>query len=146
MIPHHLIAAEAILRILLGVIFFAQGYDKVFRMKVPGVIKTFQYPLQLQKLPRFLIVICAYYTSYIELIGGFLLLLGWFKFVTLYLLGVDLIIVVVAFSLMHPMWNMKHVFPRIGMLVTLLLMPPAWAVISVDYWWSVIHFLRQITY
>jgi uncharacterized membrane protein YphA (DoxX/SURF4 family) len=145
MIPNHLIAAEAILRVLLGILFFAQGYDKVFRLTVKGVIRTFQYPLQLKILPRFVLVASAYYTSYIELLGGFFLVLGCLKFLTLYLLGIDLVIVVTAFSIMNPVWNMKHLFPRIGMLVTLLLMPPTWSVMSVDYWWSVIHFLQHIT-
>ena len=141
---HHQIAVETILRVILGILFFAQGFDKVFNIGVKNVIATFEYPVRLKHLPEFPLVVAAYYTSYVELIGGALLLIGFMKYYALYLLGIDILIVCVALSSLDAMWDMKFVFPRLTLLISLFLLPSEWGVISIDHFWSIIRFTKEL--
>lgn len=125
--------AVFIARVILGILFFAQGYDKVFKVKLHSVIATFRQPMESKRIPDLVLTASAYYTSYIELIGGALLIIGFAKTYVLALLGLDLILVAAAFSIMKPMWDMQYFFPRLALLVFLLLVPPAWDVLSADY-------------
>jgi uncharacterized membrane protein YphA (DoxX/SURF4 family) len=142
---HHEIAGALIVRVFLGLLFFFQGYDAVFKVKIHGVIQAIQEPFSNFGVPAFLVVMGAWFTSYIELIGGFLLIIGFAKYYALYLLGLDLIIASIAFGIVKPMWDMQHVFPRLVLLIFLLVIPSQWDVISVDYIWSVIKFIKSIT-
>ncbi|MEO9257609.1 MAG: DoxX family membrane protein, partial [Crocinitomicaceae bacterium] len=105
------------LRLILGILFFFQGYDKVVRIGMKGVASTFKEELGEIRLPKALLVSSAWFTSYVELIGGLLLILGLFKIPVLCILGLDVILVTAAFSLISPMWDMKYVFPRIFLLI-----------------------------
>ena len=120
------------LRVILGLLFFFQGYDKIFKIKINGVISTFRYELGNIKVPNFILKITAYYTSYIEFVCGALLIIGLFTKYSLYLLGIDLILVVGAFSLIKPMWDMQLLFPRLMLLSILLYLPEEWNLISLD--------------
>jgi uncharacterized membrane protein YphA (DoxX/SURF4 family) len=140
---HAHIAAEALARIFLGILFFAQGYDKVFKIGISEVITNFEYPLRLRHLPRFPLVLAAYYTSFVELVCGFLLIIGFMKYYALYLLGIDLLIVCASLTLLEPLWDMKHVFPHLLLLLIVFIIPSEWAVYSVDYAWSIIRFIHQ---
>ena len=142
---HHEVAAALIARVFLGLLFFFQGFDAVFRVRTSGVIQTIEEPLLKIGMPDFMIVMGAWFTSYIQLIGGFLLVIGFAKYYAMYLLGLDLIIASIAFGAMKPMWDMQHVFPRLVLLLFLLVIPSQWDVISVDYAWSIIKFIRSIT-
>ncbi|CAN5397214.1 hypothetical protein BH10BAC1_BH10BAC1_19190 [soil metagenome] len=122
-----------ILRMILGILFFFQGFDKVFKIKLNEVIKTFQVELGAIKVPNWIMFPLAYYTSYIELIGGILLIIGLFKTSALYLLGIDLIIVSGAFSMIKPMWDMQLLFPRLILLSALLYLPASWDILSLDH-------------
>lgn len=125
--------AVFIARVILGVLFFAQGYDKVFRVKIEGVISAFAQPVYNKRIPRFLLVLIAYYTSYVELIGGLLLILGLAKEYVMAFLGLDLIFVAIAFSIIKPMWDMQYFFPRLVLLLFLVIVPFGWDRLSVDY-------------
>ena len=125
--------AVLIARVILGILFFAQGYDKVFKVKPSGVIATFRAPFEARRVPGFAIAGAAYYTSYIELIGGLLLIIGLAKNFVLPLLGLDLILVAAGFSMMKPMWDMQYFFPRLALLIFLLVAPAGWDVLSADY-------------
>ncbi len=122
-----------ILRLTLALLFVFQGFDKVFHLKMKKVAKAFQYELGNKHIPRWIVFTAAIYTSYIELIGGLLLIIGLFKTYALYLLGLDLILVTAAFSIIYPMWDMKMVLPRLFLLGALLYLPQAWDVFSIDY-------------
>ncbi|PJA09561.1 MAG: hypothetical protein COX70_01490 [Flavobacteriales bacterium CG_4_10_14_0_2_um_filter_32_8] len=122
-----------ILRVILGLLFFFQGYDKVFKVKMGEVVKTFQLELGNIKVPNFILKVSAYYSSYIEFTCGLFLIIGLFTQYSLYLLGIDLILVVGAFSLIKPMWDMQLVFPRLMLLSILLYLPEEWNQISVDH-------------
>lgn len=122
-----------ILRVILGILFFFQGYDKVFKIKMRGVIETFKFELGTIKVPKWILLPSSYFTSYIELIGGILLIIGLFKIYALYLLGIDLIIVTAAFSMIKPMWDMQLLFPRLVLLGILLYLPDSWDILSLDH-------------
>mgnify|MGYP001619486453 CR=1 FL=1 len=142
---NHEIAGALIARVFLGLLFFFQGFDAVFRIKIHGVMQTIEEPLSKIGVPGFLIVMGAWFTSYVELIGGFLLIIGFAKYYAMYLLGLDLIIASIAFGIMKPMWDMQYVFPRLALLIFLLIIPSQWDVLSVDYVWSIIKFIKSIT-
>ena len=138
------VMAVFIARVFLGLLFFFQGVDAVFNIRIKGVIQTIREPLVSRGVPPFMILLGAYYTSYIELIGGLCLIIGFAKYYALYLLGIDLLIASIAFGIVKPMWDMQFVFPRLALLIFFLIAPSQWDVISVDYIWSLIKFVKSI--
>ena len=62
-----------------GIIFFMQGYGKYSGWAWVRCMKVFLKILKNTVLPKWLIISTAYYTSYIELVGGFLLIAGLFR-------------------------------------------------------------------
>lgn len=116
--------AAFITRVLLGIIFLMQGYGKVFTFGMDNLYKGFA-PYEKQ-LPKFLVVFTAYYTTYVELIGGMLLVLGLLRNYALYALGSVLLIVSFGHGLSQPIWDLSHVFPRAVLLIALLVMPQEW--------------------
>ena len=133
MLEYKLQIAEAILRVFTGVLFLFQGADKLFNVKISGVINTFLAEAERHHIHRPWVTIVAYYTSIVEFLGGILLILGLFTNYSLILLGIDMVMVAFAFSLMNAVWDMRHVFPRIVLLTTLLLMPNDWSKLSLDF-------------
>jgi uncharacterized membrane protein YphA (DoxX/SURF4 family) len=119
-------AALLFTRALLGIIFLMQGYGKVFTYTVPKVYSMFFNDFEKTLLPKWLIWGTAYYTSYVELICGFLLIIGLFRKYALYLLGVDLLVVSFGHGLIEPIWDLQHVMPRAILLIILLLAPGEW--------------------
>ena len=124
---------EFVLRVILGLLFFFQGYDKVVKVGVKDVIRTFRFELGTIKVPDGILTITTYYTSYAEFFGGMLLIAGLFTKYALYMLGVDLILVVGAFSMIKPMWDMQLVFPRLVLYSILLYLPQEYDKISADH-------------
>jgi uncharacterized membrane protein YphA (DoxX/SURF4 family) len=114
------------IRVLLGIIFFMQGFGKVFTIGISHVYDMFFKPFENTFLPRWLIVFTGYYTAYAELLCGFLLITGLFKKYALYFLAIDLLIVSFGHGLMEPIWDLSHVMPRAVLLAALFLLPTAW--------------------
>ena len=83
-------------------------------------------------MPRFLIVLATWFTAYTELICGFLLIIGLFESIALFLLGLNLIVAAIGFSINTPMWDSKYVFPRLVLLLLLLIVPNTWDAWSLD--------------
>ncbi|MBC7864224.1 MAG: DoxX family protein [Bacteroidia bacterium] len=129
---YNFIAADLFLRCVAGLLFFFQGYDKLFRLGLKEVVKTFHYDAESHHVPDFFVWMIAIYSSFVEFFCGLLLILGLFKTWALVLLGLDIILVVFAFSFMKPMWDMKHVFPRFILLIALLVIPAQWGKFSLD--------------
>lgn len=126
--------AILIIRLILGLIFLMQGFGKVFSWGVENVYKAdFFYGTFKDLLPDFIIQSTAYYTSYIELIGGLLLIMGLKTNYALYALSSVLIIVTFGHGLAEPVWDLSHVMYRTILLVSLLLLPKEWDRLSVDY-------------
>ena len=128
--------AELLIRIFAAVLFIFQGYDKLFRIKMPAVIAAFVADTDRFHVPRPLVKLIAYYTSLVEFFAGLFLLAGFFTTYALYALGLDLIIVSIAFSYMNPMWDMKFVFPRFILVITLLFIPEHYRFFSLDHFIS----------
>lgn len=124
--------AVFIARLFLGILFFIQGYDAIFKVKIINIIRTYSDSFAEKGIPRFITVSGAIFTSYVEFIGGFLLIIGLFKYWALYFLGIDLILASLAFGIVTPMWDMRHVFPRLLLLLFLLIVPYSWDIISLD--------------
>ncbi len=128
------IVAVTTVRLLLGFIFLMQGFGKVFTWGIDGVYHMkFFYDTYKDLLPDPVIVLTVYYTSYIELIGGFLVVIGFKRDYALYALASVLVIVTFGHGLAEPIWNLSHVMPRAILLVALLLLPKEWDIISLDY-------------
>ncbi|AEA45172.1 DoxX family protein [Fluviicola taffensis DSM 16823] len=127
------IAAITIARVFLGILFLFQGYDAVFNIGLKKVTDTYQANFGLKGIPRNLTSFAAWYTSCTELICGLLLVLGLFEFASLYLLGINLIIAAIGFGLNAPLWDTKNVYPRLILLLFLLIVPAHWHHWSLDY-------------
>ena len=121
------------LRLLLGFIFLMQGAGKVFKI---GVENLYNMPFFKDTfeglLPDFLVYATAYYTSYVEMIGGFLLVIGFKRDWALYALASVLVIVTFGHGLAEPIWEMSHVMYRAILLIPLLLLPKEWDRFSLD--------------
>ncbi|MDZ4663397.1 MAG: DoxX family protein [Bacteroidota bacterium] len=130
---YHEIVAVLIARVFLGCLFFFQGYDAVFKIKVRNVVATFEANFANKGIPRLLTVAASWFTSYTELICGFLLILGIFEYYALYLLGINLIIAAIGFGIASPMWDTRYVLPRLSLLLFLLIVPQGWNVLSLNH-------------
>jgi putative oxidoreductase len=117
---------EFLVRLFCGIIFLFQGFDKLFTVKMTGVVDSFSLETSKLHVPRFLVFFVAFITSMIEFLGGAMLILGLYKNIALTLLGIDIIIVTVAFSFLNPIWDMRHVFPRLLLISLLMIMPDEW--------------------
>lgn len=129
---YHEEAAVFIARVFLGCLFFFQGYDAVFNIKIKNVIETYRTHFTNKGMPYFVIILASWFTTCTGLIGGTLLILGLFKYVALYLLGANMIIAAIGFGITTPMWDTRYVLPRLILLLLLLLVPQSWDVLSLD--------------
>jgi putative oxidoreductase len=129
----HFIAAAFIARVFLGCLFFFQGYDAVFSVKVKNVIGTFESNFSKSGIPRFFTVYASWFTCLSELICGALLIFGLFQYPSLYILGINLIIASIGFGITTPMWDTKHVLPRLILILLLLLIPNHYSSWSLDH-------------
>jgi putative oxidoreductase len=128
------IIALATIRLVLGFIFLMQGFGKVFTWGLDKVFHMpFFYDTYKNLLPTSLIWFTVYYTSWVELIGGFMVVIGLKRDWALYLLASDLVIVSFGHGLAEPIWDLSHVMPRTILLVSLLLLPKDWDRFSVDF-------------
>lgn len=121
------------LRLILGFIFFFQGYGKVFKFGLDAVYNNFFVKAYNKILPDFLLLFSAYYTSIIELAAGILLIIGFKRDYALYALASVLVIVSFGHGLKDPIWDVSDVMYRTILLVTLLLLPKELDKYSVDY-------------
>jgi len=120
-------------RLLLGFIFLMQGYGKVFTWGIEKLNNMeFFHETYKNILPDYITQATAYYTSYVELIGGFLLVLGFKKDYALYALASVLIIVTFGHGLAEPIWDLSHVMYRAILLIALLIIPKEWDSYSLD--------------
>ena len=124
--------AVLIMRLLLGLIFFFQGFGKVFKFGLENVYKNFFLNSYSDLLPDFLLLITAYYTSLIELIAGLLLIIGLKTNYALYALASVVVIVTIGHGLKEPIWDLSHVMYRTALLIPLLLLPRNLDIYSID--------------
>jgi putative oxidoreductase len=84
-------------------------------------------------LPKPLLVIVLYFTTFSELIGGAFLLLGLLRKWTYRTLALVLLVVSFGHGLESPIWDLQHVFFRAALLVPLFLLPFDWDPHSLDH-------------
>lgn len=125
--------ALLIMRFVLGILFFMQGYDKVFGLGLKRTEAGIEEALQGKHLPAPLVKIVTIISSFIELAGGVMLVAGFLIYPALIFLGIDLLIVVFAMSLREPLWDMRYVWPRLILILALLLLPMAYDRLSLDH-------------
>jgi len=130
---YHETVAVLIARVFLGLLFFFQGYDAVFNVKIKNVIGTYQVTFANKGIPKVFTTWASWYTSCTALIGGFLLIIGLFEYFTLYLLGINIIIASIGFGINTPVWDTKFVFPRLLLLLLLLMIPESINTFTCDY-------------
>jgi uncharacterized membrane protein YphA (DoxX/SURF4 family) len=119
----HYIVAAFIARVILGCLFFFQGYDAVFRIKVKNVYNSLENNFNKSGIPSSLTFYASWFTCLSELICGGLLIIGLFQYPALYILGLNLIVASIGFGITTPMWDTKHVLPRLVLILILLLIP-----------------------
>ena len=132
--------ALLIMRIVLGILFLMQGYDKIFGLGLKRTEAGIEDALQGKHLPPSLVKAITIISSFIELAGGIMLITGFLIYPALVLLGLDLIAVVFAMSLREPLWDMRYVWPRLVLILALLLLPTACDRLSLDY---LFHFYER---
>lgn len=115
--------ALLLLRTTAGILFFFQGYDKLFRLGTSKVLDTIADPMRKTLLPIPALRPMVFASSWIELMGGLCLILGLFKSYALFALSADLAMVALMFSSMKAMWDMQYFFPRFVMVLAVLLLP-----------------------
>lgn len=118
--------ALLIIRLTIGFIFLMQGFGKVFSMGVENLYTSYFQPTFAEKLPNFLTYATAYYASYIELLGGVLLVIGLKRDYALYFLGSVIVIVSFGHGLEKPIWDLSDVLFRLIPMSALLLLPSEW--------------------
>jgi putative oxidoreductase len=114
--------AEVFVRCFLGILFAFQGYDKLFVVRIKNVVNAFHNEADRKHIPEFLLVFTSYFTSITEFAGGILLITGLFHQFVPIVLAINLLVVAFAFSFLRPMWDMQHVFPRVILLILILLL------------------------
>ncbi len=121
------------MRLILGFIFFWQGHGKVFKFGIDNVYNNFFKKTYQELLPDFIVLATAYFTTFAELIAGFMLVIGLGRDWALYVLAAVLIVVTFGHGMAEPIWDTAHVLVRALFLVPLLLLPKEWDVFSLDH-------------
>ncbi len=122
-------------RLVLGFIFAFQGIGKVFKWGIENVYLN-SFESYEKYFSEYILYAVTYYTSYVELIAGILLLIGIWRDYALYALATVLVIVSFGHGVDAPIWPLEHVIFRLMLLVTLLLLPKEWDKIQADHFLS----------
>lgn len=120
-------------RALLAVLFIFQGYDKFFRVGPKEVARSLYPSFQKFGFSAGLVHTAIWLNAFIEFTCGLFLLVGLLKYVSLTLIGLNMLVVSVGMSLINPVWDMKLVFPRFILLLIILLFPNEYDVLSLSY-------------
>lgn len=121
-------------RVVLGLLFGMRGWDKVFNMS-PAVhaSRFFTGPYADTWIPQWLLWVTGVSIPFVELIGGWLLVIGWRTNEALVALGLVLMLVTYGHMLANPMFNDVIVFTRLVLLVTVAVAPRSSDRLSLDY-------------
>ena len=119
-------------RMVAGILFIAQGYDKLFVLGISKVMEPFTLAFSNKKIPASFLHIAILLSTLIEFSGGLFLALGLMRDLSLYLLLINMIGVAAGFCLIRPIWDMQHYFPRFLLLLLIILLPPEWDLWRLD--------------
>ena len=126
--------AVLLARGVLGLIFFMAGFWKVFTMgPTAHAHKWFVDPYAKTFLPSWALWAAGVTIPFVELAGGFLMLIGWRIREASYGLGAVLLIVTFGHLLAEPLYEFHtHVIPRLALLLFVLATPAGWDRLSLD--------------
>jgi uncharacterized membrane protein YphA (DoxX/SURF4 family) len=119
------------LRSLAGIIFLMQGWGKVFQFGIWGLYENTFKPFE-AILPKPILVATLFFTTFAELLGGALLVLGWQRKWVYQILAAVLLVVSFGHGLESPIWDLQHVVFRAILLVPLFFLPDEWDIWSLD--------------
>lgn len=122
-------------RAVLGLIFFMAGMYKVFQMgPLEHARQLFVEPYSNTFLPAWALWMVGASIPIIELVAGALVLLGFRTRDALISLGFVLVTVTFGHLLQEPLYEFHtQVIPRLALLLFILLLPPEYDRISIDY-------------
>jgi putative oxidoreductase len=125
-------------RVILGLIFGMAGYWKVFELTPVGhAQKLFIGPYANTWIPVWMLWATGTVIPVVELVAGWLLVVGWRVREALMALAVVLMTVTYGHLLLEPLYNFNgHVIPRTVLLLVLALTPRSYDVLCVDAWLS----------
>jgi thiosulfate dehydrogenase (quinone) large subunit len=123
-------------RVILGLIFGMAGYYKCFAMTPVGHARHyFIEPYATTWIPTWLLWTTGVTIPIVELIAGWLLVVGWRVRESLVALGLVLIIVTYGHLLKEPLFSFSgHVIPRLALLVFVAMLPADEDWLSLDWW------------
>lgn len=119
-------------RWVLGTLLLFQAFDKIFTVGLSSFNATIVDGLKKSKLPKGFILFSGTVSSYIELVGSIMLILGVFLPLVYPILALNLLMVSIGFSYMKPMWDMNIFFPRFVLLIFLMSIPSVLDIYSLD--------------
>jgi uncharacterized membrane protein YphA (DoxX/SURF4 family) len=126
-------------RVIVGLIFGMAGFAKVFTLTPMGhAQKYFTGPYADAWIPYWMLLAAGVTVPFIELIAGWLLVVGLFRRPASIALGFVLVLVTYGHLLKESLYSPQgHIFPR-----TLLLIP-TWILSTEDDMWSLDYLLLQ---
>lgn len=127
-------AALLLVRLVLGTLLIMQRYDRLFRVGIRGVADAYRYPDTGSAPPWPMLYAGIFFTSCIEFFGGILLVLGLFREWLYPLLALDIVIATAGLAWKETMPDLRHIFPRTGLLLALMLLPLNWDGWALDVW------------
>jgi len=118
-------------RVMVGLLFGMAGYHKVFvQGPVAHAQQWFTVPYAQSWMPQWLLYSTGVTVPFIELIAGWLLVVGLFRLPAALALGGVLLLVTYGHALKEPLFNVNsHIIPR-----TLLLIPTWIFPVESDPW------------
>lgn len=118
----------AVLRIVVGVVFFVHGYQKLFKLGIHGVAGFFGHT----GIP--LPVVAATIVTLVEFVGGILLITGLATRIPAALNAVDMIVAILAVHLKHGFYssNGGYEFPLTLLAATVCLVLAGGGAASLD--------------
>lgn len=127
--------AAFVARVILGMIFFAAGFWKVFLLgAVEHARDLFVVPYTVSILPEWSLWVAGTTVPFLELVCGALMVVGWKRFPAAVGLGSVLVLVTFGHLVADPLYAFNtHVIPRVVLLVLAMAMFEDDA-LSVDAW------------
>jgi thiosulfate dehydrogenase (quinone) large subunit len=123
-------------RVVLGLIFGMAGWHKVFVMTPDGhAAAYFTGPYADSWIPYWMLYASGVTVPVVELVAGWLLVVGWRVREAMVALGLVLLLVTYGHLLAEFLFNFSgHVIPRLALLVFVSMTPRAWDRLTVDAW------------
>ena len=120
-------------RAVVGLIFFMAGVWKVFTLTPAGHVRKWFLPFQDTFLPTWSLWGVGFTIPFIELIAGALVIVGFRTRIALISLGIVIVVVTFGHLLHEPLYPFhEHVFPRLALVLLVLLIPESADRFSVD--------------